>query len=51
MRIHIEDLEAIKEMNEEIEEGHVEAEKELQETIGEPLSGLQRSCTYLTRLW
>jgi len=34
MRIHIEDLEAIKEMNDEMEEGHVETEKHLQETIG-----------------
>lgn len=33
MRIHIEDLEAIKEMNDEMEESHVETEKHLQETI------------------
>lgn len=38
MRIHIEDLEAIKEMNDEMEESHVETEKHLQETIGEILS-------------
>ena len=35
MRIHIEDLEAIKEMNDEMEEGHIETERHLQETIGE----------------
>lgn len=33
MRIYIEDLEAIKEMNDEMEEGHVETEKHLQETL------------------
>lgn len=34
MRITIEDLEALKEMNDELEEGHVETEKEMQEEIG-----------------
>lgn len=35
MRIHIEDLEAIKEMNDEMEEGHIENEKHLQTTLGQ----------------
>lgn len=35
MRIHIEDLEAIKEMNDEMEEGHIETEKHLQTTLGQ----------------
>ncbi len=35
MRITIEDLEALKEMNDELEEGHVEAEKQLQREFGE----------------
>jgi dynactin 1 len=34
MRIHIEDLEAIKEMNDEMEEAHVENEKHLQGALG-----------------
>lgn len=34
MRVTIEDLEALKEMNDELEEGHVEAEKQLQAEIG-----------------
>lgn len=34
MRISIEDLEALKELNDELEENHVEAEKQLQEEIG-----------------
>lgn len=34
MRISIEDLEALKELNDELEESHVEAEKHLQEEIG-----------------
>ena len=36
MRAIIEDLEALKELNDELEEGHVEAEKQLNEEIGEP---------------
>ncbi len=35
MRVTIEDLEALKDMNDELEEGHVEAEKQLQAEIGE----------------
>lgn len=35
MRIHIEDLETIKELNDELEAGHVETEQQLQEAIGE----------------
>jgi hypothetical protein len=34
MRITIEDLEALKELNDELEEGHVESEKQLSEEIG-----------------
>ena len=35
MRITIEDLEALKELNDELEENHVETEKALQEDIGQ----------------
>ena len=35
MRITIEDLEALKELNDELEENHMETEKALQEDIGE----------------
>ena len=34
MRITIEDLEALKELNDELEENHVETEKQLQDEIG-----------------
>ena len=34
MRATIEDLEALKELNDELEEGHVESEKQLSEEIG-----------------
>ena len=34
MRITIEDLEALKELNDELEENHVETEKAMQEEIG-----------------
>jgi len=34
MRIAIEDLEALKELNDELEENHVEAERQLNEQIG-----------------
>lgn len=34
MRVVIEDLEALKELNDELEEGHIEAEKQLNEEIG-----------------
>lgn len=34
MRITIEDLEALKELNDELEEGHVEAERGMQEDLG-----------------
>lgn len=37
MRVAIEDLEALKELNDEIEENHVEAERAMQEEIGESL--------------
>lgn len=35
MRVVIEDLEALKDLNDELEENHVETEKALQEDIGE----------------
>jgi dynactin 1 len=35
MRITIEDLESLKELNDELEESHVETEKALQEEIGQ----------------
>jgi hypothetical protein len=35
MRVAIEDLEALKELNDELEENHVEAEKQLNQEIGE----------------
>jgi len=35
MRIAIEDLESLKDLNDELEENHVETEKQLQEEIGE----------------
>lgn len=34
MRITIEDLEALKELNDELEENHVETEKAMQDEIG-----------------
>jgi dynactin 1 len=34
MRITIEDLESLKELNDELEENHVETEKALQEDLG-----------------
>lgn len=34
MRIAIEDLEALKELNDELEENHIETEKQLYEDIG-----------------
>ena len=34
MRIVIEDLEALKELNDELEESHIDTEKSLQEEIG-----------------
>lgn len=36
MRITIEDLEALKELNDELEENHIETEKALQEDLGMP---------------
>lgn len=35
MRVTIEDLEALKELNDELEENHVEAERQLIAEIGE----------------
>lgn len=34
MRVNIEDLEALKELNDELEENHIETERSLQEEIG-----------------
>jgi hypothetical protein len=34
MRVTIEDLEALKELNDELEENHLETEKAMQEEIG-----------------
>lgn len=34
MRITIEDLEALRELNDELEETHVETERQLQEDVG-----------------
>jgi dynactin 1 len=40
MRIAIEDLEALKELNDELEENHVETEKALQEEISKSITKL-----------
>jgi dynactin 1 len=40
MRVVIEDLEALKELNDELEENHIETEKALQEDIGKRASPL-----------
>ena len=37
MRINIEDLEALKELNDELEENHIETERALNEDLGEYL--------------
>lgn len=42
MRITIEDLEAIKELSDELEENHIETEKALHEDLGSSLS----SCVF-----
>jgi hypothetical protein len=42
MRITIEDLEALKELNDEIEEDHVETEKSLQKELGQSRESLNR---------
>ena len=39
MRITIEDLEALKELNDELEENHIETEKTLQEDISALMLG------------
>lgn len=44
MRITIEDLEALKELTDELEENHVETEKAMQEEISKPLL-LDSLCT------
>jgi len=45
MRITIEDLEALKELSDELEENHVETEKQLYEDIG----ALAVNCTAVYR--
>jgi hypothetical protein len=47
MRIAIEDLEALKELADELEESHVDAERALQEEIGRPL---RRRSAWILRL-
>ena len=47
MRVTIEDLEALKELNDELEENHVETERSLNEEIG-TFSRLGISCIALT---
>lgn len=42
MRITIEDLEALKELNDELEENHMETEKAMQEDIGKDLLSASR---------
>jgi dynactin 1 len=43
MRITIEDLEALKELNDELEENHVETEKTMQEDLGEEAFSIKPS--------
>lgn len=45
MRVTIEDLEALKELNDELEENHVETERSLHEEIG---MGTRRGCVVVT---
>lgn len=47
MTITIEDLESLKELNDELEENHMETEKQLQEEIGLSISikSLARQCS------
>ena len=49
MRVTIEDLEALKELNDELEENHVETERSLHEEIGMILAG-RRGCIVLTAI-
>lgn len=49
MRITIEDLEALKELNDELEENHVETEKALLEDIGQSFAYFSFSCTSLMK--
>ena len=43
MRITIEDLEALKELNDELEENHIETERQLNEDLG------MTNCNFVTR--
>lgn len=44
MRITIEDLEALKELNDELEENHMETEKAMQDDLGWAVCGLSGAC-------
>lgn len=43
MRVTIEDLEALQELNDELEENHVETEKQLQTDLGMPFKTIIHS--------
>jgi hypothetical protein len=47
MRINIEDLESLKELNDELEENHVETEKHMQEDLGASSLISQKTSTYI----
>lgn len=49
MRITIEDLEALKELNDELEENHMETEKALQEEISQNLTLTRSEGTFTYR--
>ena len=51
MRITIEDLEDLKELNDELEENHMESEKAMQEDLGKELFLMSSSSEDLTCLW
>jgi hypothetical protein len=48
MRILVEDLESLKEINDELEENHIETEKQMQSEIGIilPLHNMKSYCRY-----
>lgn len=50
MRVIIEDLEALKELNDELEEGHVETEKQLNDEIGKLISPHMPLLTFSDKL-
>jgi dynactin 1 len=51
MRITIEDLEALKELNDELEENHVETEKAMQEDLGEEAFSINSSPVNSSVFW